>query len=377
MVEPHAISVGRDQDASLVQVMEVARMLDAYNEYLQMTLSAEDSFASGNVRAGANILRQMWYSPSIVPALMLYESFYARQLLMTNWRGPWCLHYALLEKSTGGKRQLVIPSKDTRLAMGVVNSFLQTTCFSWTSRTVGFRPGYGTEQALGLLQGQAANTLSMYGTAHIMSFDIKAAFNSVNINALFNKLGLSNLPRPIKALIWEWHNPKVPNLVPSWSGPTPLRGLPQGFSYSPTLFSYYLDNILVKDSSWIAYADNFAGVFKSHREAHIAFNDAQATLARHGFSINHDTLLSVSFSAGGMRVYKGGTHAQGDALTRRSHFAWLGHALDLSNSEILLLKYAQPCPVVVPVVKTIDQWAADLHSHHWAQQAYGSGWRKI
>jgi Reverse transcriptase (RNA-dependent DNA polymerase) len=339
--------------ATLLQVLEIAGLLDPYKNFLVLLSQAEDLFVKGNNRAAFNILYQIWMGPHFVPALLLAECFYARQLIFPNWYGFDTMHIQQMQKRAGGFRPIIITDKRTRICMGVINSLLQASCKSWSLKTTGFRPGFGTHSAINLLANSARSIMQSNGRVYIVMFDIQKAFNSVNMQHLCRTLHLSCLPRDVKTLLWKWHHNPLPEFR--------FDGLAQGFSYSPTLFAWYLDEMVVKYSPFFVYADNFAGVFAS-------LNEVDLNIAKVNFLLN-STGLNVNQKSFSVLTYQ--------PKERSVHIPWLGHALSMPDCNVVLNIFQQRSPVVEPVFMSLDMWRSMLRSTNWVRFVYQHDWRCI
>ncbi len=338
--------------ASLAQVLDIAGLSDDYTRFLKMFAEAKTQFSLGNNRAGCDVLYKIWMDPRIIPALLLCECFYARKLVVPDWAGPWKIYSSELKKPSGGTRPIAIPNLGVRIQMGVVNKLLQASTDSWDKKTTGFRPGVSTQMAMDMLYQKALAAYRQENILTLAQFDIKGAFNHVNVQDLFNQLELNCLPRKIKLLIWEWQN--VPTLAQ-------MQGLKQGFSYSPTLFAWYMDHILVKHSPFFAYADNLAGVFQSPDEAWSAVDSAANVLNHYGLFLNN---RSVTFL----------TAKKSDSKNMHK-FKWLGHTLVLPDLKV---KYNTTKPLVTgvkPLIITPDKWKVMLRETQWLDFVLDIDWR--
>lgn len=347
--------------ATLRQVLEVAGLLDAYAKSADLLLLAERQFSQGNPRAATGILHNIWLDSEMVSALLLAQCYKARELIFPDWGENSNYSLQQLAKKTGGTRPIIVPTKQTRICMGMVNTLLQTGCNSWSNRSTGFRPNNGTLTALTLLQKQAMDCVLQHGRIVILSFDITKAFNSVSVADVFNTLQLHTLPSGIKRLIWKWqHTPVLGGLDPAAAGSisllkgqaAPITGLAQGFSYSPTLFAWYLDSLLVKQTSLIGYADNFAGAFSSYAEARVAFEKASALLQNAGLFVNADSVMYDSAFI---------------ALDNSLEFPWLGHDLFLPTCDLRLNVNLKKSTVSAdsPTFISLKAWENQLLSTHW------------
>nr|QKY64140.1 hypothetical protein [Yamagishiella unicocca] len=423
----------QDQGATLLQVLEIAGLLKAYEEFICLFTEAESLFVQGDTRSALNLFYKIWMSPHFVPALLLYECFYARQLILPTWSGT-SKHYVVnMLKKSGGTRPIIIPNKRTRICMGVVNTLLQSACKSWSTRSTGFRPGHGTHTAIDLLANSARKMLHVHDKVYILTFDIHKAFNSVNMKHVFHTLGLKALPHDIKKMIWKWqhtslcagahgtpavvaadlsqywmqkhpilplfgvksdtkqssiscvppgtlliqpllyagrqitiHNNHCNNeysnmLIPGFFINQYSNSLLQGFSYSPTLFAWYLDVILVQHSSLIAYADNLAGVYGSIGEAEQALLKVRILLNTYGLSINEKSIsIFVRYSNSAPALYP-----------------WLGHGLSLPDCSVILNRFQQKAPASEPVPISLEMWHTMLQSTNWVQNVHSIEWRNL
>jgi hypothetical protein len=367
----------RRKDVSLEKVLQFAKLGRAYKFFLRQAKYAQYGFKHNDTVYTYSALYKLWMHPRVVPALALRECYNRRSCHLPAWKGPWKLSMVYLPKSSGGFRPIIVPNDNTLISMGVLNTLFQISCNSWSPNTFGFRVGFGTLHALKALQNNVKPfILNNQLDFCVVMFDIHAAFNTVNPGLLFRTLGLNNLPHSMKKLIWEWHHAYiqpagVSNLqfekikqqyrLNADGGILGANGLPQGFSYCPTLFAWYLDTIMIKNSAhnWIAYADNVAAVFPNRELACIALREAEATLALHGFSIKQDSVKFYSFP---------------------ETFAWLGHGLDLKTCSILENKFlALPdASSITPrrVKKmTLRDWKILLGASNWCHVVINSNWR--
>ena len=341
-----------DYGATLQQVLSIARLDQGFSDFIILANQANQFFMQGNDRAAFAIIHNLWSDPRIVPSLLLVECFYARRLALPSWTTRRPFKLMLMNKKLGGTRRVIIPDFSTRICMGAVNSMLQTTCNSWDPRTMGFRPGYGTHTAITALAEAARPILHSKGCAYFLLFDIHKAYNSVNCTHLAQTLQLQSLPHSLKALLWQWqHNRTVVNFCKT--------GLVQGFSYSPTLFAWYLDSVFVKHTPFIAYVDNFAGVFASEAEARLALEHAKALLHAAGLTI-HPASIAISAAHSSLPSY---------------HLEWLGHGLELPICAVEPRRYEQAEPQKVPEYISEDTWKALLEQSDWVNHVIHSNWR--
>lgn len=355
--EPHQ---GKLLGATLIDVIKLAGLIEAYAECTSYTLEATKAFSAGDYEQACRQIHKIWMSPHCIPALLLTQCYDARSLIYPSWYKPGKLYPQELVKKTGGTRTILVPDKRVRICMGAINSILQTSCQSWSPGTTGFRPGSGTHKAVTLLTERVNATIKSHGQVYILSFDIQKAFNSVKVDHLFRTLKLKYLHNDIKALIWQWQHMPVhgdKNLI---TGPVLMNGLAQGFSYSPTLFAWYLDNLLVRDSTLIGYADNFVGVYGTIDEAENALLQAIQRLAHSNLIISTSSINYFKFTAESTpRIYP-----------------WLGHGVSLPDCSFIMKVNQQKAPVSAEVVITLEMWQSMFNTTNWVQKVLNSNWRK-
>lgn len=341
--------------ATLVQVLDAANLLKSYNDFCDLYQRADMAFQRGKTQTAYNIIYKIWISPTMIPALLLVECFYSGELIVPNWNYNGKLFLQKLNKTSGGTRPIVVANKQLRICMAAVNILLQASCSSWSKRTTGFRPDYGTQNAIHMVANTVQHKLAKYGHATLVSFDLKTAFNSVNLPNLCTSLDLKQLPSSMKSLIWNWQHLQVKG-----SG-NPASGLCQGFAYSPTLFAWYLDSVFVNQSSFICYADNFVGVFENMDQAQDQLNKAQDLLKNTGLLINRDTIMFKTVNP----------------TSHPDKFIWLGHVINLPDCVVTYNKQKQNQQKTEPTVITLSQWKDKLQSTNWVHKALNSNWRNI
>lgn len=343
-------------NATLEQVLHIAGLSKAYADYQVMFKQAELLFKAKNNRAALDVLYKIWISPDIVPALLLSECYYARKLIVPNWHSFCIMHYVLKDKPCGGTRPIIIPDKETRICMGVINSLFQASCASWNDRTYGFRLGTNTAKAMLDLCRKTRNLSKANHSIVLVSFDISGAFNAVNVQHAFQVLCLKNLPHAIKTLIWKWQKTMPSNII--------IPGLKQGVPYSPTLFAWYLDYILVQHTEFFCYADNCAGVFPSMQHADAAISKAIHILSSNGMKIKNGSLYKQEIS--------------NFEAKRSVDFNWLGHIMLLPSPKVILNKPITRKHTLDSIkVITKHQWATMLNEQLWLIQVRAKDWRNF
>lgn len=352
---PHALMLApiHKRAASLQEVLNVAGLLQGYKDFLNKKKEAEAFFQAGNYRAAFNIIDKMWVHPQIVPALLLIECFEARELIVPNWYKNMKLYRQDIQKKDGGVRPIIIADKRLRVCMGVINRLLQCCCVSWSSNTFGFRPGFGTADAVSHLAQKAQSMLNNNKQVVLVSFDLKAAYSSVNIKHLMQTLQLRSLPNDIKKLIWMWQH------LPITQHDTSVTGLAQGYAYSPTLFAWYVDKLLGQHMDLTIYADNVTGVFYTQQDAILAIKKAQTLL--------QDSGLLIAPSSIKMELLH---------HNRYFEFGWLGHSVLFPSATVKLYQNQVTPHSRTPLVWTIDQWDYMLQTLGWVKLVLDKKWRR-
>nr|QKY64114.1 hypothetical protein [Pandorina colemaniae] len=371
--------------ATLNDLLKITRLDQHYARFLGLHQEASKLLIQGNKRHAFDILNKMWFDPHIVPALLLQECFKAGTLIVPTWnKFP---KYSLIQqgKLDGSTRPIVVPHLETRVCMGVVNSILQTSCNSWTSRTVGFRPGYGTHYAINLLANSTKSILQSNGSVTLIFFDIKKAFNSVDLKHLFNTLELQLLPKDIKYLIWQWQHTPLLNNKKYPVQQSHVEGLAQGFAYSPTLFAWYLDALLVNHFNYIIYADNIVGIFQTEIEAWNALDLTKLNLQSSGLRINDHSVSIVTVDTRLSLINETERRAGWYSYTNPPNLStnpgytvnWLGHGLVLPSCNVKFSVYENKQQKVESSVMTYQEWAVLLRATNWINKVYGQKWCRL
>nr|QOJ46294.1 RTL [Edaphochlamys debaryana] len=345
------------EGTTLVALLQETDLLDAYNQYEVLFKHASSLFKNNQTIDAFNVIFKIWMDPKIVPALLLRECFYAGQVILPAWEHSGPLFSHSLPKKLGGTRPILVPNKQTRICMGAVNAILQASCESWHPHTTGFRPSCGTLTAVDMLADKIKVTLRTHGRAIIVSFDIAKAFNSVHVDHLFNTLHLNQLPHSMKNHMWQWQHLNTKSGTTGDGVRRPLLGLVQGFPYSPTLFAWYLDALVGKGSEFIAYADNFVGVFESDWDAQYALARIQQKLAAASLVVAPHT---IKF------------HTQ---RFQRTNYHWLGHEIKLPTVYVQNAVYCTPRVVQESSCLTFNQWVTQLKKSQWLHNALSRDWR--
>lgn len=361
--------------ATFQQLLEITDLLRAYEEFRLLFDEANYYFKQDKYQNAFNIIYKIWMSPKIVPALLLYQCFINKGVILPKWNNNAKLYIYSLNKLSGGTRPIIVPHKGVRICMAAVNTILQASCNSWSYGTTGFRPNCGTSLTVNILADGINATLQQNGKCVVVFFDLKNAFNSVNVKHLFETLHLKNLPCSMKNHIYNWQNLIVKNNTEHLNvkGASPARflqdltshrktvqGLAQGFPYSPTLFAWYLDKLIVKTSPFIVYADNFAGVFNNMVEARNAYEKMSSSLIGHNLVINPHSVSYKSLNYASV-----------------SDLHWLGHKITMPNCFVNLRPTVNNIQPSAPNYISVDQWLQMLNKSNWLQLTLTSNWRNF
>lgn len=129
----------------------------------------------------------------------------------------------------------------------------------------GFRKGYGTQSALGILHETIALSQQDKHNTNIVSRDISKAFDKVWHKGLKYKLIHTTLPSPFVNLLCNFlDNRKVrikfQNQISEYFYPS--SGVPQGSVLSPTLFNFFTHDIppSVHDNTDLVFADDISQI---------------------------------------------------------------------------------------------------------------------
>nr|ABX82100.1 reverse transcriptase-like protein [Chlamydomonas reinhardtii] len=340
--------------ASLHEVLRLAGLLQGYKDFLSLTKQAEAFFQAGDYRSAFNTISKMWVHPQIVPALLLMECFETRELTVPYWYKSIKLRRQYIQKKNGGVRPIIVAHKGLRICMAVINRLLQSCCVSWSNQTFGFRPGFGTHHAVLHLAQKAQQMLNKQQQAVLVTFDLQAAYNSVDIKHLMQTLQLQYLPNDMKKLIWMWQHLPLAQLNAG------INGLAQGYAYSPTLFAWYVDQLVGQHMDFTIYADNFAGVFLTQQDAQFAVKEAQTLLQKSG--------LLIAPSSIKMHLLDKNQH---------SELNWLGHKVLFPSCTVKLQHHQLLVNQHSPQVWTIQKWDKMLRTLGWVQLALNADWRRF
>jgi hypothetical protein len=340
--------------ASLHDLLKTAGLFDSFLDLLALVEVSQALFLANQHQAACNVLHKIWVHPQMVPVLILLESFGARKLIVPCWSTGMKLYQHDLAKPSGGTRPILVADLRVRVCMSVVDFLLHSSMPSWSLGTFGFRTGFGTQDAVRELCRRVRLSCTQPQGGVLLTFDLHAAFNSVNINHMAKTLQLNALPGDMKHLIWKWHH------TPIKGSTAMVSGLAQGFAYSPTLFAWYLDSLVVKDSPFVAYADNFAGVFPNMLEAKDALNRVEAVLQGTGLNIGKSTIQLRPF----------GEYTP-------LYFNWLGFDIALPTGRFDPVPCKQNEHKTEPRIITLGEWETKLHNEKWLSRVMKNDWRRL
>lgn len=368
--------INAEYGATLQQVLEIAGLSNDYAKYLQYNADATNLFSAGSTRAAFDVFYKIWYDPYIVPALLLRECFYNRRLVLPRWGNNKHFAAVTMLKKNGGYRPIIVPPIESRVCMGVINTIFQAACPTWSVRTTGFKPNSGTVTAITLLRDQAKNVLKNNYVVYIASFDVYNAYNSINVQDLFNTLQLHYIPLPMKKLLWQWHHTPLydyrygvefEQLTDLYQGgsssyangaPVQVGGLLQGLSFSPTLFAWYLDKKLVSKTNIVCYADNFAFAAPDLFLIQDTINNTSSILKNAGLSLQKTPITCVN-------------------SVDNHIFHWLGHSLHLPVCSTTLSDFTTKKPQKTAHIISVDTWKDLLSSSNWIKNVRLNDWRYI
>ena len=174
---------------------------------------------------------------------------------------PWPLRLAEIEKKSGGRRQLMIPTVADRIAQSAVTQWLSG---KWNNQmdpaSFAYRPGRSVSDAF-----RAIATLREQGFSWVLDADIRSFFDSIDLKILTARLA-------------KWMGAESPMLTwvklwlegPVWDGEVIgkiSRGVAQGSPLSPLLANFYLDAfdqaMRSEGIRFVRYADDFVVLARS------------------------------------------------------------------------------------------------------------------
>lgn len=357
------------QSKQFIELLELTNLTQAALKFQHLFVNAQVN--AHNPQRFMQIIHQIWNDPDIVPFLALKHCFKKKQLIVPVWHHPVNVFVRYLDTKSGGQRRLVIATPEQRLAMSIVNSIFQASTYSWTPKTFGFRPGFGTIHAVNVLSDSYIQMLSRPDcNAVLVMFDLQKAYDSVNFSKLVNKLELYRLPLSLKHSIWHWHHPNIFTKMND-----NLDGLPQGYNYCPTVFAWYLDKCVLsnmasfltqqpyssKPNNIIVYADNFAAVIdKNHLDDFLLF-------------------ANLCISSEGLHVKPGSFTVVHPNYSKESSISWLGHKLCLKTGSIFVNQSTKNSDSLVQTdkdqKKCFKAFKVMLQTTNWLYQVKSSNWR--
>lgn len=129
----------------------------------------------------------------------------------------------------------------------------------------GARKGRSTVQALTVIQEYIHQAWRDRKVLSLVSFDLKGAYNGVNIEAMTQRLQERGIPRPLRLWITNFCNGRKASVAVNGhitrTADLSQAGLPQGSPLSPILFLYFNANLVSskinRNQGAVAFVDDF------------------------------------------------------------------------------------------------------------------------
>jgi group II intron reverse transcriptase/maturase len=240
----------------------------------------EQVVAESNVCAAMKRVRRNKGSPGIdgmsveeLPEYMVVNWWRIRQELLAGSYRPQPVKRVEIPKSSGGVRQLGIPTVVDRMIQQLVLNVLQPKFDpTFSEHSYGFRPGRSAHQAV-----KAARRYIQDGRKWVVDVDLEKFFDRVNHDILMGRLAGRIKDKRMLGLIRRYLEAGVMAqgvVVERW------EGAPQGGPLSPLLANVLLDEVDKelerRGHTFARYADDGNVYVKSRRAA----NDVMGTLKR-------------------------------------------------------------------------------------------------
>jgi len=227
--------------------------------------------AESNVLAAMKRIRSNKGSPGIdgmsveeLPEYMAVNWWRIRQKLLAGSYRPQPVKRVEIPKSSGGVRQLGIPTVVDRMIQQLVLNVLQPEFDpTFSEHSYGFRPGRSAHQAV-----KAARQYVQDGRKWVVDVDLEKFFDRVNHDILMSRLAERIKDKRMLGLIRRYLEAGVMAqgvVVERW------EGTPQGGPLSPLLANVLLDEVDKelerRGHAFVRYADDGNVYVKSERAA--------------------------------------------------------------------------------------------------------------
>ncbi len=231
----------------------------------------EQVVVDGNMLAALKRVRRNKGSPGIdgrsveeLTDYMVVNWARIRQELLAGSYQPQPVKRVVIPKSSGGVRQLGIPTVVDRMIQQMVLNVLQPMFDpTFSEHSYGFRPGRGAHQAV-----KAARRYIQDGRRWVVDVDLEKFFDRVNHDILMSRLARRIRDKRVLGLIRRYLEAGVMAqgvVVERW------EGTPQGGPLSPLLANVLLDEVDKelerRGHAFVRYADDGNVYVRSERAA--------------------------------------------------------------------------------------------------------------
>ena len=200
-----------------------------------------------------------------------------------------------LEKPTGGKRPLSIPSVRDRVLQTAVTRVIEPVFEAgFEDCSFAYRKGRSVEQAVNRIQ-----CLQRQGYQWVVDADIQSFFDNIDHTLLMQEVGKLIADTGLLRLIQQWLQASVIDGVRQFSM---HKGVPQGSPIAPLLSNLYLDHLdealLDNNLCLVRFADDFLILCKSQDRAEQALEITDDLLGQLRLKLNTRKTQIVHFDQG-------------------------------------------------------------------------------
>lgn len=241
----------------------------------------------------------------------------------------------------GNYRPISLATTIAKVLDSVLESILQKY-LQLHDAQFGFRPGLSTESAILGLKHTVQYYTSRRTPVYACFLDLSKAFDLVSYDVLWRKLGDRGVPKDVLTILQYWYRNQS-NVV-KWSNAVSESfrlecGVRQGGVSSPSLFSLYVNDLIVELSSMrigcrvdgvsvnnISYADDMVLLGPTAGSVRDMLKVCATYAASHGLSYNVKKCEYIVFKADGNKMTTSlDLTLNGMNIKKVSTFKYLGH----------------------------------------------------